>query len=121
MVLGENIGTTITANIAAAVANTNAKRAALAHTLFNIFGVIWALISHKNYEKLRYQQILTNSLAHDLKSPITVVSGYVENIEQNICPEKKDAYISSIGQNVGHMNDIISNIIELSKLETNKL
>ncbi len=44
MVLGENIGTTITANIAAAVANTNAKRAALAHTLFNMFGVIWALI-----------------------------------------------------------------------------
>lgn len=44
MVLGENIGTTITANIAASVANTNAKRAALAHTLFNVFGVIWALI-----------------------------------------------------------------------------
>ncbi len=44
MVLGENIGTTITANIAASVANPNAKRAALAHTLFNVFGVIWALI-----------------------------------------------------------------------------
>ena len=43
-----------------------------------------------------------------------------ENIEQNICPEKKEVYISSIGQNVGHMNDIISNIIELSKLENNK-
>ena len=43
MVLGENIGTTITANIAAAVGNANAKRAALAHTIFNVFGVIWAL------------------------------------------------------------------------------
>lgn len=43
MVLGENIGTTITANIAAAVGNTNAKRAALAHTVFNLFGVIWAV------------------------------------------------------------------------------
>ena len=43
MVLGENIGTTITANIAASVAKPNAKRAALAHTLFNVFGVIWAL------------------------------------------------------------------------------
>ncbi len=43
MVLGENIGTTITANIAAAMANVNAKRAALAHTLFNVFGVVWAL------------------------------------------------------------------------------
>ena len=44
MVLGENIGTTITANIAAAVGNTNARRAALAHTLFNVFGVVWALL-----------------------------------------------------------------------------
>jgi len=43
MVLGENIGTTITANIAAAVANTSAKRAARAHTIFNILGVIWVL------------------------------------------------------------------------------
>lgn len=43
MVLGENIGTTITANIAAAVGNANAKRAALAHTVFNLFGVVWAL------------------------------------------------------------------------------
>ena len=44
MVLGENIGTTITANIAAAVGNANARRAALAHTLFNVFGVCWVLL-----------------------------------------------------------------------------
>ena len=44
MVLGENIGTTITANIAASVGNPSARRAALSHTIFNVFGVIWALI-----------------------------------------------------------------------------
>ena len=44
MVLGENIGTTITANIAASVGNTQAKRAAMSHTIFNVFGVVWALI-----------------------------------------------------------------------------
>ena len=44
MVLGENIGTTITANIAASVGNTQAKRAAMSHTIFNVFGVIWAVI-----------------------------------------------------------------------------
>ena len=44
MVLGENIGTTITANLAALVANTSAKRAAFAHFIFNVFGVIWILI-----------------------------------------------------------------------------
>lgn len=43
MVLGENIGTTITANIAASVGNTSAKRAAMSHTIFNVFGVLWAL------------------------------------------------------------------------------
>ena len=44
MVLGENIGTTITANIAAFVANFQAKRTARAHFIFNILGVIWMLI-----------------------------------------------------------------------------
>lgn len=52
MVLGENIGTTITANIAAAVGNTSAKRAALAHTVFNVFGVVWALITFPWFLKL---------------------------------------------------------------------
>lgn len=44
MVLGENIGTTITANIAAIVANVSAKRTARAHLIFNIFGVFWVLL-----------------------------------------------------------------------------
>ncbi len=52
MVLGENIGTTITANIAAAVANANARRAALAHTVFNLFGVVWALVLFKPFTAL---------------------------------------------------------------------
>ena len=44
MVLGENIGTTITANIAASVANVSARRAAMAHSVFNVFGVVWVLV-----------------------------------------------------------------------------
>lgn len=43
MVLGENIGTTITSNIAASVANVSAKRTARAHMLFNVFGVVWVI------------------------------------------------------------------------------
>ena len=49
MVLGENIGTTITANIAASVGNTQARRTAMSHTIFNVFGVIWALIFFKPF------------------------------------------------------------------------
>lgn len=44
LVMGENIGTTATANLAALGANTQARRAALAHLMFNVFGVIWVLV-----------------------------------------------------------------------------
>ncbi len=47
MILGENIGTTITANLAAMIANTSAKRAAFAHLLFNLVGVTWVLIFYR--------------------------------------------------------------------------
>jgi phosphate:Na+ symporter len=63
MVLGENIGTTITANIAASVGNTDGKRAALAHTVFNVFGVIWVLLLFHPFLKL--VQGIVNSLGVD--------------------------------------------------------
>ena len=44
LVMGENIGTTVTANLAALSANTQARRTAMAHMFFNVFGVIWVLI-----------------------------------------------------------------------------
>lgn len=43
LVMGENIGTTLTANLAALAANTQARRAAMAHLVFNVFGVVWVL------------------------------------------------------------------------------
>ena len=45
LVMGENIGTTATANLVALGANTQARRAALAHLLFNVFGVVWVLVA----------------------------------------------------------------------------
>ena len=52
MVLGENIGTTITSNIAASVANVSAKRTARAHMLFNVFGVCWVFSIFHPFLKL---------------------------------------------------------------------
>jgi len=52
MVLGENIGTTVTANLAALVANVSAKRTARAHLMFNIFGVTWVLLIFPYFLKL---------------------------------------------------------------------
>lgn len=52
MVLGENIGTTVTVNIAAAVGNVSAKRAARAHLLFNVFGVVLVLLVYNPFLKM---------------------------------------------------------------------
>ena len=68
MVLGENIGTTITANMAAAVGNTSAKRAARAHTVFNVFGVIWVLIVFRPF--LNLVGVIMESLG--FANPMTV-------------------------------------------------
>ena len=73
MVLGENIGTTITANMAAAVGNTSAKRTARAHTVFNVFGVIWVLIVFRPFLNLVGVVMealgFPNPLTVDLTSP----------------------------------------------------
>ncbi len=62
MVLGENIGTTITANLAALVANISAKRAALAHFIFNIFGVSWIFFLLPLFTKgIEYVMLQTGS------------------------------------------------------------
>ena len=52
MILGENIGTTIAANIAASVGNVHAKRTAISHTIFNLFGVTWVLAIFPLFLKL---------------------------------------------------------------------
>ena len=52
LVMGENIGTTVTSNIAALTANTQARRAAFAHMFFNVFGVIWVLMIFKPFIKM---------------------------------------------------------------------
>ena len=59
LVLGENIGTTITANISALMANSTAKRAALAHLVFNVIGVTWILILFKPFLYLISQLVLS--------------------------------------------------------------
>lgn len=74
MVLGENIGTTITANIAAAVGNPNARRAALAHTVFNIFGVIWAIILFRPFLSLIQLIISGLGLGASEQAPLYSIS-----------------------------------------------
>ena len=94
MVLGENIGTTITANIAAAVAHPSAKRAARAHTIFNIVGVIWVLCIFGPIVKLicmimtelGFQDPMTASaeLAAIAKSGETVDAAVMSNLKDSL-------------------------------------
>ena len=79
MVLGENIGTTITANIAASVGNTQAKRAAMSHTIFNVFGVIWALILFKPFTALVGKIIELFGFPNPAADGFAVVEGNIES------------------------------------------
>ena len=64
-----------------------------------------------------YRRNLTASLAHDLKSPLMAVSSYSENLVNDVQPEKKQHYAQAIYENSQYMDDIISNVLELSELE----
>ena len=68
LVMGENIGTTLTANIAALSANTQARRAALAHLVFNVFGVLWVLIIFYPFVRLACRIVGVDADA-DIQSP----------------------------------------------------
>ena len=57
LVMGENIGTTVTSNLAAMSANTQARRAALAHLFFNVFGVIWILFLFRPFVDMVCQMV----------------------------------------------------------------
>jgi len=79
MVLGENIGTTITANLAAMVGNVHAKRAARAHFIFNIFGVIWMLFAFQffitNIDSYMINNMGLSPLNFDMENPVAIPLG----------------------------------------------
>ena len=73
LVMGENIGTTATANLAALGAGTEARRAALAHLLFNVFGVIWVLVVFYPFVDLVCDLVGYNPLMSEQTTRIPVV------------------------------------------------
>lgn len=76
MIMGENIGTTITANVAAIPANLPAKRAAFAHLMFNVLGVIWMLFAFRHFVQFVDNIVPSFASAHpsDITSFITSLS-----------------------------------------------
>ena len=115
IVMGENIGTTITANLAALAANTQARRAALAHLMFNVIGVIWVLCLFYPFVNTVCRFVgydpQTNNLTHQqlaIKLPIILAAfhtsfnvintamlmGFIPQLERMVCliikPRKKE-------------------------------
>lgn len=115
LVMGENIGTTITANLAALAANTQARRAALAHLMFNVIGVIWVLCLFYPFVNTVCRFVgydpQTNNLTHQqlaIKLPIILAAfhtsfnvintamlmGFIPQLERMVCliikPRKKE-------------------------------
>ncbi len=91
MIMGENIGTTITANLAAAVANAQAKRAALAHFIINVFGVIWLFIIFRPFLNFIGELSVSLHLAH-----YNPVYSNPELLNSTFSPEERAGVLSSI-------------------------
>lgn len=90
--------------------------------------ILIVITARLKYVKLRagydmedYRRTMTNAMAHDLKSPLMAISGYAENLKNNVHTDKKDYYAESIINNVDYMNDLIANILDLSKVEGKKI
>ena len=92
---------------------------------FNIAAFILAKQTFKTYkqqEKLEnHRKEMTNALAHDLKTPLSIIAGYAENLQANVHTEKREHYANHIQVNVIRMDQIIHNMLELTRLEADSL
>lgn len=90
--------------------------------IFLVVALILAMQTYRTYEKKeeleRRRRELTNALAHDLKTPLSIISGYAQNLLENIQTEKRRQYATGILEKVEHMDRITREMLDLSKLET---
>ena len=130
LVMGENIGTTATANLAALGAGTQARRAALAHLLFNVFGVIWVLCVFYPFVNMVCSLVGYNPAATDQTAQLPVVLamfhtcfnvtntalliGLIPQMERIVCwllPEKEEA-----GHQELHLQYIQANLVQTPEI-----
>lgn len=65
----------------------------------------------------KYYRDTSCALVHDLKTPLTAISGYAENLKENVHTEKRDYYVNAICKNVDNMSRTIENVLELARVE----
>ncbi|AQS59881.1 sensor histidine kinase [Desulforamulus ferrireducens] len=92
---------------------------------FSIAALILARQTFKTYkqqEELENQRKeMTNALAHDLKTPLSIISGYAQNLQENVHTDKREHYANHIQANVNRMDKIIHKMLELTRLESDSL
>lgn len=100
----------------------------MAIVFFALFSGIALLVSVIRYRNLLYfyrnedfRKTLMNSMAHDLKTPLAVMSGYAQNLKENVQTDKREHYAGAIEENVEYMNSLIADILALSRMEENML
>lgn len=90
-----------------------------------LISVVSALISYNRYknnvEMDECRKNMTNALAHDLKSPLTTMYGYAENLKDNVHSEKRAHYAESVLGNVKYMNELIDATLEFSRYESGEV
>lgn len=64
-----------------------------------------------------YRRNIINSLSHDLKTPLTIISGCAENLKENVEPEKREYYENTIIENAAYTNKLINDALELTRSE----
>lgn len=92
---------------------------------FITFTIVALILSKQTYKTYKSRIELedqrkeaTNALAHDLKTPLSIISGYAQNLMENIHTEKREHYAGSIEANVKRMDKIIRQMLDLSRLES---
>ncbi len=92
---------------------------------FIVFMVVAFILSRQTYKVFRekeefdiYRSETTSALAHDLKTPLSIISGYAQNLLENVHTEKREYYAGNIAVNVDRMDRIIKEMLDLSKYET---
>ncbi|MFT4146260.1 MAG: HAMP domain-containing sensor histidine kinase [Mobilitalea sp.] len=89
--------------------------------LFAAAALFLSVQTYKLYQKRvvldQYRTETTNALAHDLKTPLSIISGYAQNLMENIHTEKREYYASNININVNRMDHIIKEMLDLSRYD----
>ena len=88
--------------------------------LFGLVSVAAFVIANKLYEKNRVmnetREAFTSGVAHELKTPITIINNHCECLMQDIAPEKREEYVAAIYQQNRHLSKLVSNLLQYNRI-----